>query len=370
MTSEEQEALLARTRDGLPMAITTAVRRCTDLLRARDWDATLLRALVERLVELSTHESPRPRQAVAEALPYLPDDVYAALQPKLEDDASPYVREAAKDAVAKRAKKRREEAQHEEQDARLARWHAMLEPAERRVAGWIATLLTEYYVRREHHEIGNIYASIDGSLDKLDEVTGGHVELARLRGHYARMRRVHDDARKNARTVEPEYERTNLRALVASEAEELATQFPDRAERLDVDLTGVDRRIELEADQTYLRQAFGNILRNAVEAYDAGAARIRVAVSARVEGGDAVIELADEGSGMNDEQMARAFVPFGSTKPGGTGFGLYNAKKVARQIHGGDLEIASAEGAGTTVTMTLPLRQEAPRKRTRRRTRS
>jgi len=156
---------------------------------------------------------------------------------------------------------------------------------------------------------------------------------------------------------------------VKGQAEDLPLRYPGLARRLQVDVEGVDARIELMADAGYLRDAFGNILRNAVEAYDTlpEERRIRVATSARVSGTDALVSFADQGAGMNEEQLARAFVPFGSTKPGGTGFGLYNARRVARQIHGGDLQIASAPGEGTTVTMTLPLGQEALTKSTKRR---
>jgi signal transduction histidine kinase len=224
-------------------------------------------------------------------------------------------------------------------------------------------------VRREHHEIDNLCVRIEDTMKRIEASAASEAreDVARLRQDLAQMRRIHAEARKNARTIEPSFVLTNLRAIVKAEAEDLPLRFPGLTDRLDVDVDGVDGRIELMADAGYLRDAFGNILRNAVEAYETLPVerRIHVATSARVSGTDAVVSFADEGSGMNEEQMARAFVPFGSTKPRGTGFGLYNARKVARQMHGGDLRIESTPGAGTVVTMTLPLRQETTTQRRR-----
>ncbi len=78
---------------------------------------------------------------------------------------------------------------------------------------------------------------------------------------------------------------------------------------------------------------------------------------------DVTVTVRDFGAGMHERDVARAFVPFGSSKPGGTGFGLYIARRVARAVHGGDLTLASTLGEGTTVTMTLPLRQESGARR-------
>jgi signal transduction histidine kinase len=128
----------------------------------------------------------------------------------------------------------------------------------------------------------------------------------------------------------------------------------------------VDRALVADIDAAFLREALANLLKNAVEAYDAASdapVRIRVSVRALPGGTDAEIAIADDGCGMDASSVERAFVPFGSTKVGGTGFGLFVARRVARAIHGGDLSLVSARGEGTTVTMTLPLRQHVPKRR-------
>jgi signal transduction histidine kinase len=356
------EALLEELDGADTMVVTTAVRQCTERLKSGDWEPALLGALTERLLKLSTDVSPRPRQAVAESLAYLGDDVYGVLYERLIKDASQYVRYAAASAPPRRAALRRAALQEEEHEGRVVSLYAQLDARSRRLTRTISAYENEYYVRRMNHEAANLDVPILASLDRLDELTNRHPEVAHLRDLLEQEREIHREARRNAGTDEPEYRRENLRALVESQAQELGA-------RADVDLSGIDRRIELEADASSLRRAFRNILKNAVEAYaEMPGAKPRVAVSARESGTDAVLIFVDEGCGMNEEQMQRAFVPFGSSKPGGTGFGLFIARKVARQIHGGDLVLSSVVGKGTTVTMTLPLRQEttAPKRRRRR----
>ncbi len=81
----------------------------------------------------------------------------------------------------------------------------------------------------------------------------------------------------------------------------------------------------------------------------------RIRVSARAGAGGAVLAVADEGSGMADDVLARAFEPFFTTRPAERlGLGLCTAREIVER-HGGRLSLASAPGRGTTATVTLPL---------------
>lgn len=105
----------------------------------------------------------------------------------------------------------------------------------------------------------------------------------------------------------------------------------------------------IAGDPLGLRDAIAHLLINAVEASPNGG---RVIVSARMEGGEAVVSVADTGSGMTPETQARIFEPFFSTKPGGSGLGLALVHRIVRD-HGGDLDVRSSPGLGTTVTLTF-----------------
>ena len=61
----------------------------------------------------------------------------------------------------------------------------------------------------------------------------------------------------------------------------------------------------------------------------------------------------DEGRGMSEATLARVGTAFFTTRPDGTGLGVVVARGAIEQ-HGGQLSITSSEGAGATVTITLP----------------
>ncbi|MCI0407072.1 MAG: ATP-binding protein, partial [Acidobacteria bacterium] len=110
----------------------------------------------------------------------------------------------------------------------------------------------------------------------------------------------------------------------------------------------------IEVDGDKLRQVFLNILLNSVEAVPLGG---RIVVrTARIEGASvplAVIEIEDNGVGIDVKDMQAIFEPFFTTKSLGTGLGLANARKVV-ELHQGRIEIASTRSVGTKITVSLP----------------
>jgi CheY-like chemotaxis protein/anti-sigma regulatory factor (Ser/Thr protein kinase) len=120
---------------------------------------------------------------------------------------------------------------------------------------------------------------------------------------------------------------------------------------------GIDVRTELQAvppvagDPLGLREAMGNIIVNALEAAPEGST---IVVAARMDGGDAVLSVADTGMGMTPGVQQRIFEPFFTTKPGATGLGLCLAHGIISR-HGGQIEVDSAPGRGTTVRVKFPV---------------
>jgi signal transduction histidine kinase len=144
-------------------------------------------------------------------------------------------------------------------------------------------------------------------------------------------------------------------------AVEKAIAFVDhRARRKEVSLRN-DVRSDLPAvlgDPVELQQALLNILMNAVDACPMGEGV--VTVSARPLERAIVVSVADNGCGMDEEELARCMDPFFTTKDvgEGTGLGLSVAHSIVTN-HGGRIDIQSERGRGTTVTLTLPLAQAA-----------
>jgi CheY-like chemotaxis protein len=104
-------------------------------------------------------------------------------------------------------------------------------------------------------------------------------------------------------------------------------------------------------DGRALRQAFGHLVLNALEASPEGGV---VSVAGSREGGEAVLTVADAGQGMTPATQARMFEPFFTTKPGATGLGLCLAQAVFSR-HGAQLEVETAPGRGTTVRVRIPV---------------
>jgi len=72
------------------------------------------------------------------------------------------------------------------------------------------------------------------------------------------------------------------------------------------------------------------------------------------------LAIEDTGCGITAEQLPLLFTPFHTTKPDGTGLGLYVVQEIVA-AHGGTIEVASIPGQGTTVTITLPCAASADR---------
>lgn len=120
----------------------------------------------------------------------------------------------------------------------------------------------------------------------------------------------------------------------------------------------------VRGDHEALVRAVTNVLLNAVEAgQGAGTITVRLAPSPDPDLGDGVtLAIHDAGPGIPAAVTARLFDPYVTTKPGGTGLGLAIARQTV-QAHGGTITAASTPGAGTTVTIRLPVgsREDSPR---------
>lgn len=114
----------------------------------------------------------------------------------------------------------------------------------------------------------------------------------------------------------------------------------------------------IDCDRERLRRAVANVRLNAAQAVqERRPPGGRVTVTTRVDAGRVGIELADDGPGIAPEDLPRVFEPLFSTKSFGVGLGLAIARQIATQ-HGGDVELSSEPGRGTTVTIWLPVAGE------------
>jgi signal transduction histidine kinase len=134
--------------------------------------------------------------------------------------------------------------------------------------------------------------------------------------------------------------------------------------RFQLDQAKVDLRIEnlppCMGDITHTGQIFSNLFDNALK-YRDPARPLQVAVTGRVEGGDAIYAVADNGIGIAPEHQAKIFEIFHRLNPDATtgeGLGLTIAQRILERQNG-KIWVESQEGVGSTFFVSLPARKEA-----------
>ncbi|HZI20381.1 MAG TPA: ATP-binding protein [Pyrinomonadaceae bacterium] len=111
--------------------------------------------------------------------------------------------------------------------------------------------------------------------------------------------------------------------------------------------------VRARADQ--LRQVFLNLLLNAQQAIEgAGTITVRTAPYAQALHPSVAVEVSDTGRGIAAADLDRVFEPFFSTRPKGTGLGLWVTHDIVRH-HGGRIEVESTPGEGTTFRVVVPV---------------
>jgi signal transduction histidine kinase len=168
----------------------------------------------------------------------------------------------------------------------------------------------------------------------------------------AMVRRIQEFAKKTATSA---FRPTDLGQVVQEAVEATQLLWKDQAQRR-------GRRVEVVMDlgrvpavhgrAAELREVLTNLILNAVDAMPEGG---RLTLRTGQRGGRAYMEVSDTGMGMSEEVRQRIFEPFFTTKGAkGTGLGL-SASQTLIKGHGGEIEVQSEVGQGTTFVITLPI---------------
>lgn len=148
--------------------------------------------------------------------------------------------------------------------------------------------------------------------------------------------------------------------LVVQTGKPVVADLPDLAQSVSAGLGGggAKRGLAAPVDVKLLKQTLLNLMLNAVQAMSAAGKRGTLTIRTEHVAGEhqeklVRIIVSDTGPGMDAETMGRLFVPYFTTKAGGTGLGLPTARRIVLE-HGGKLDVSSEVGRGTSFVITLP----------------
>jgi signal transduction histidine kinase len=230
----------------------------------------------------------------------------------------------------------------EQVEADLKRYSLELEEADRRKDEFLALL---------GHELRNPLAPIVTSLELLRTRSSADAEVQRacqtLDRQVAHLTRLVDDlldvSRITSGKIELRRQRFPLGEILDRAVALSQPQFDQRQQRLQVEVSDIDRAISLELDITRMVQVVSNLLLNAAKYSEPGS---RVRLRAGRDDGEAIIGVTDEGRGIDPEMLPRIFGSFVQVKTGGGGLGvgLSLARRLV-EMHGGTIQ-AHSEGIG------------------------
>jgi two-component system nitrogen regulation sensor histidine kinase NtrY len=197
-------------------------------------------------------------------------------------------------------------------------------------------------------------ASLSESLEALLRV-GGHTEevaaaLEAIRRRSAGLMRFVERYRKVAELPEPLPQTLLLKRVLAGVEQLLAPALAQGQVSYASTVSPPDLTVRADAD--LLEQALINLLRNAADAVS-GQSGARIEVACGVDGRLCFIEVADNGPGLTDTAREQLFVPFFTTKAGGSGVGLSLARRIAL-CHGGQVTMRGNAPQGSVFRLSLP----------------
>jgi signal transduction histidine kinase len=204
------------------------------------------------------------------------------------------------------------------------------------------------------HEIGTPMNVILGRAEYLMNRTNDEPikkGLQTIVSQVERITRVMNQLLSFARRETPERRAVDLKEVVENSLEMFHERFARHHIGIEVDFEPACPPVHADADQ--MSQVLINLLMNAVHAMPDGG-RIRIAVR-RIDRNMVELVIADTGSGMPPDVLAKIFDPFFTTKEFGTGTGLgLTVVKGIMEEHGGTIAVTSEPGRGTVFTLALP----------------
>jgi two-component system, sporulation sensor kinase E len=207
------------------------------------------------------------------------------------------------------------------------------------------------------HEIGNPLNSLDIHLQIMQrrikklpaKARAGFEESVTItRREVARLDHIITQFLRAIRPQPIVPEPASLNAIALESLSFLETEIRDRDILVETFLD--DRLPPVKLDRGQIKQAFYNVIRNALQAMKSGGI---LRVRSWQDDTHLCVSFADTGGGISPDNIPRIFEPYFTTKESGSGLGLLIVRRIVR-AHGGELAIESSLGKGLTLTVRFP----------------
>jgi signal transduction histidine kinase len=212
------------------------------------------------------------------------------------------------------------------------------------------------------HEFNNILAIISGNVQLIKEDYNHQEELVKTLNII--MKAISDGAEISSKMSDfaktevdtTEYVTNDVSDLIKQSIEFTMPRWKNMAQangiNYHIDIEGISEKSEVRCNSVEIREAFVNIINNALDAMPEGG---RISFSAWNKDGVVFISVSDTGKGMIEDVMDKVFDPFFTTRrPEGTGLGMSIVYSILSR-HKGKIEVKSEIGKGSTFTLQLPI---------------
>jgi signal transduction histidine kinase len=216
------------------------------------------------------------------------------------------------------------------------------------------------------HEIGTALTTISGQAYRLTKLAGQlapgdlTVRAEKIRSAAERIEAVVDRVQFASSLGDGSIPIGHSAVDMSAMMRRLVEQFREEQPGRPIELSAPQTPQVVRGDETLLRQAFENVIVNSAK-YSTQDASITVDVS--VHGSSIRVRIADRGNGIAKDDLSRVREPYyrGQSSKGtsGAGLGLYFVERIV-EAHDGTIQIESAIGRGTEVTIDLPQSTDAP----------
>jgi signal transduction histidine kinase len=202
------------------------------------------------------------------------------------------------------------------------------------------------------HEVRNPLSSIKMSLQILEkrmQPSGNDLKRFKIaQREVEHLEKLVSDVLIYAKPSDPQKEPFDMRSIIERALAMVEKSLKDKD--IDVQKIYTEDIDIIFMDPSMIKQALINIFQNAIDAMEPNG---KLIISLKNDEQSLVIEIDDNGSGIDEDDLPYVFNPFFTKKNHGTGLGLTQVKKIIDQ-HNGEIEILSKKGEGTRFIITLP----------------